>query len=69
MQSAHEITFKYSVKKLITRKIIACVCLLIFALLIINEPFWHLRSYVPQSVAYILNGPPRLEHYSRFVLK
>lgn len=55
--------FKYSIKKLLTRKIVGLICLCIFALLIINEPFWHLRPYIPESLAYILNGPPRLEHY------
>jgi len=57
-----DIIFKYSVKKLLKRKVIALFALGLFALMVINEPFWHLRSYVPESVAYILNGPPRFEH-------
>ena len=58
-----EVIFKYSIKKLLIRSIISLVCICIFALMIINEPFWHLRPYVPESLAYILNGPPRLDHY------
>lgn len=58
-----ETVFKYSFKKLLIRKLISLFCLAIFVLLSVNEPFWHLRQYVPDSVAYILNGPPQLEHY------
>jgi len=62
-QQQSEIVFKYFVKKLLIRKIIGFICLCIMILMLVNEPFWHLRPYVPESVAYIFNGPPRLEHY------
>jgi len=58
-----EVLFKYSVKKLLVKKIVSLICLGVFVLLFMNESFWHLRQYVPESLAYILYGPPRPVHY------